>query len=383
MPTTRKPPRHAYDIPNRHGKPRLYFWRGKGHRKIRLREAFNTPAFYKRYAELLAGDEPPETNNGGFKKKSSPGKAAKPLTWRWLCQEYFTSLEYRGLAGSTCRVRRQILEGTWQEPIEPGSAYVFADFPLEKFRTKAIRILRDRKIQFQEGAESPSRTNTEAANSRVKAIRAVLRWALASEIYDLEQNWARQVPLFSSLHGGFQTWSLADIALLEAKFPVGSTPRLALALLLYTGQRRGDVVRLGQQMLDSDGKLHFTQEKNRRSKPVNVTIPIVPELRAIIEATPCGELVYLISKHGRPFVKESFGNWFHDRCIEAGLRNRSAHGLRKACVVKLISIGCTPHEVMAITGHRTLKEIDRYAREYAREQASEQMLDKWLAANAA
>ena len=92
-----------------------------------------------------------------------------------------------------------------QEPIEPGSAYVFADFPLEKFRTKAIRILRDRKIHFREAAESPSRTNIEAANSRVKAIRAVLGWALAIEIYDLEQNWARQVPLFPSGHGGFET----------------------------------------------------------------------------------------------------------------------------------------------------------------------------------
>ena len=33
----------------------------------------------------------------------------------------------------------------------------------------------------------------------------------------------------------------------EAKHPIGSKARLALALLLYTGQRRGDVVRLGRQ----------------------------------------------------------------------------------------------------------------------------------------
>jgi integrase len=280
------------------------------------------------------------------------------------------------------------LESTWAEPLAPGSNHIFADCPLSEFRTKAIKILRDRKLrirahdqQHDNAVEGPG--NTEAANSRVKAIRAVLKWALETEAGNLEHNWAQDVGLFKGSAEGFPTWTLQDIQQFEAAFPIGTRPRLALALLLFTGQRRGDVVRLGKPVLGQDGKLRFTQEKNQRRKPVTVSIPILPELRQIIDATPCGDLTYLVSSRGTPYRKESFGNWFSDCCRQAGLKGRSAHGLRKACVVSLIKRNCTAHQVMAITGHRTLKEIDRYAREYAREQAAEQVLDKWLIANAA
>jgi integrase len=46
---------------------------------------------------------------------------------------------------------------------------------------------------------------------------------------------------------GFYTWTEEDIAAFEATHPVGSRARLALALGLYTGQRRSDVVRMGRQ----------------------------------------------------------------------------------------------------------------------------------------
>ena len=40
----------------------------------------------------------------------------------------------------------------------------------------------------------------------------------------------------------------------------------------------------------------------------------------------------------------------------------SAHGLRKAAAARLAETGATEHEIMAVTGHRTLKEVDRYTR---------------------
>src|SRR6516165_9858901 len=51
---------------------------------------------------------------------------------------------------------------------------------------------------------------------------------------------------------GYPTWSEAEIARFEAKHPIGSKARLAFALLLYTGQRRGDIVRLGRQHMHPD-----------------------------------------------------------------------------------------------------------------------------------
>jgi integrase len=42
-------------------------------------------------------------------------------------------------------------------------------------------------------------------------------------------------------------WNESDIAQFEEHWPIGSRERFAFTLLLYTGQRRGDVIRLGRQ----------------------------------------------------------------------------------------------------------------------------------------
>ena len=260
-----------------------------------------------------------------------------------------------------------------------------------KFRAKAVKVLRDRKlgrrgrVARQNGVVERREVlvNLEAANSRVKAIRAVLNFGKEESAPDLvERNWARDVALFAPAGEGHHTWSLEEIEQFERHFPVGTKARLALALLLYTGQRRGDIVRLGQQMRHN-GMLVLTQEKNRDRKPVKAYVPIIAELQRILDASPTGDLVYLVSQRYTPFTKESFGNWSGDRCREAGLQDCSAHGLRKACVVRMIELDCTPFEIMAVTGHRTMKEIERYGREYLRERAALHVFDKWIAKHAA
>ena len=108
-------------------------------------------------------------------------------------------------------------------------------------------------------------------------------------------------------------------------------------------------------------------------------MPIAPTLRTIIDASPTGEQYYIVQDRAdRPYAKEALGNKFKEWCVEAGLPHCSLHGLRKAGVVHLIKEDLSPHQIMAITGHRTLKEIDRYAREYLREQAAELILSRWL-----
>jgi len=44
------------------------------------------------------------------------------------------------------------------------------------------------------------------------------------------------------------------------------------------------------------------------------------------------------------------------------LRNCSAHGLRKAAARRLAEAGCTEHEIAAITGHASLREVQRYTK---------------------
>ena len=59
---------------------------------------------------------------------------------------------------------------------------------------------------------------------------------------------------------GFVAWSEGDIERFEATFPAGTKPRLALALLLYTAQRRSDVIRMGRQHVRG-GLISVRQQK--------------------------------------------------------------------------------------------------------------------------
>ena len=132
---------------------------------------------------------------------------------------------------------------------------------------------------------------------------------------------------------------------------------MALALLLYTGQRRDDVVRMGRQHI-RDGAIHVRQQKTG----IEMAIPIHATLQAAIAETPVDHLTLLITQTGKPFSAAGFGNWFRNRCDEAGLSHCSAHGLRKAAARRLAEAGCTMHEIAAITGHASLSEIQRYTR---------------------
>ncbi|NOQ41848.1 MAG: tyrosine-type recombinase/integrase, partial [Desulfuromusa sp.] len=145
----------------------------------------------------------------------------------------------------------------------------------------------------------------------------------------------------------------------ELTHAVGTTARLALALALYAGQRRADLVQFGKQHV-RDGWLVFTQDKNRN--PVHMEIPIIPALQCIIDQSPTGDLTYLSTAYNRPFTSNGFGNRFRKWCGAADLKQCSVHGLRKAAAARLAELGCTEFEIMAITGHRTSKEVTRYTR---------------------
>jgi integrase len=341
--------RYCYDIPNGSGRSRFYVWLGKGHKKFRIHAEPNTAAFVTAYNEALAKAraavpiQPPEAR--GSARKIVPG------TYRWLCVRYFAeSADFKRLDPRTQRIRRSILESTFEEPIAPGAAQLFAEFPLRRLSPKAIRVLRDRKL-----------AKPEAGNGRVKALRQVFAWALEEEIEGVDANHARDVPYFSNDGEGFHTWTVQEVEQFEARHPIGSKARLALALLLFVGVRRSDVVRLGRQMV-RDGWLHFTETKGRRHKVKERDVPILPELQAVIDATPVSHMTFLTTEFGAAFTANGFGNWFKKRCMEAGLPHCSAHGLRKAGATIAAENGATEHQLMAMYGWESPKQAAVYTR---------------------
>ena len=120
-------------------------------------------------------------------------------------------------------------------------------------------------------------------------------------------------------------------------------------------------MRFGRQHI-RDGRLRYTQAKNEHRKPVELDIPVHPDLAATIEATPSNNLTFLVTAYGKPFTPAGFGNRFRQWCNEAGLPHCSAHGLRKATAARLAERGATTREIMAVTGHQTLEEVERYTR---------------------
>jgi integrase len=309
-----------------------YYFRRPGQRKIRLRGFPGSEEFMAAYQAALAGQLSPSAQP----KISPPPKGS----FRAVLVAYYGGAKFRRLDPGTQKWLRQHLDAIATE---------HGDKPVAQLESKHIRRWRDAK------AETPA-----AANTMLKALRALFGWAEEQELVD--RNPVRGVKNLEYTVKGFHSWAVREVEHFEERHPVGSMARLALALLLYTAGRREDAVRLGPKHL-KDNRLQFTQAKNEHRKPVHMDIPMPPDLAAIIAATPLtGHSTFLVTEYGRPFTVGGFGNAFRAWCDEAGLPHCSAHGLRKATAARLAERGATPHEIMAITGHRTLEEVERYTR---------------------
>ena len=121
---------------------------------------------------------------------------------------------------------------------------------------------------------------------------------------------------------GIYTWSEDDIAAFEATHPIGSKARLAFALLLYTAQRRADVIRMGPQHV-RDGVLTVRQQKTGTT----LAIPVHSDLRVILDATPGSHLTFLTTSLGA-YTANNFTEQFRKWCDAAGLPK---HARRTAC----------------------------------------------------
>lgn len=222
------------------------------------------------------------------------------------------------------------------------------DCPLKLFTGAHVRSLRDAK------SDKPG-----AARNRVRALSVMFGWGIEHEHCD--SNPAREVKAKMPKTQGFHTWRTEELARFEARHPIGSQARLAMALLAFTGQRRGDVVTFGRQHARG-GWLTFVQRKTRKHNPDAMSVPILPELQAIIDASKTGDLTYLVTAYGRSFTAAGFGNRFRTWCDEAGLPQCSAHGLRKAGATIAAERGATDAQLMAIFGWSKAEMAAHYRR---------------------
>ncbi len=334
--------KYLYEDVDRHGNVRLYF-RKRGRPKIRLRETPGTEAFFEEFRAAMAGKPKPKQTGAGLFPSAEPGSL------RWLTQEYYKSSAFKALEAGY--VRRRLLDSVCQERFaDLNDDIPHGDKPYKLMKTRHVRRI------LEAHADRP-----EGANNRLKALRALFAWAVETERADA--NPTRDVMRLKSPNRkiGFHTWTVAEVRQFEDRHPIGTKARLAMGLLMFTGVRRSDVVRLGRQM-ERDGWLYFTETKGRKTYPKDRAIPILPELRTILDATQSGHLTYLVTSFGKPFTANGFGNKFRAWCNEAGLPHCSAHGLRKAGATIAAERGATTRQLMAIYGWLTADEAELYTR---------------------
>jgi integrase len=336
-------PKHCGWNTDHHGKRRVRF--RKGGFSTYLSGIPWSEDFMRQYAAALAGVQLEASNIGAG--RTIPG------SFDALCVSYYRSPEFRGLKASTQGVRRNVLER----------------FRGEHGRKPVARLERAH-IKDIVGAMAAT---PEAANNLLKVLRVLLSHGV--EIGMIQSNPAVSVKRYRSHGEGIHTWTEGEIARFEERHPIGSKARLALALLLYTAQRRGDVVRFGWQHVQGNA-IALRQEKT----DAQLMIPIHPELAKALAAASKSNMTFLVTERGKPFTAAGFGNWFRDRCNEASLPQCSAHGLRKAAATRLANAGCSTDQIKAITGHKALSEVARYTRAADQQRLARQALSIQLGA---
>jgi integrase len=276
----------------------------------------------------------------GQSVQREPKLRGDPGTFDRLVQDYFASMEFRGLAPSTQRTYRSVIERLLVN---------------ENIAHRLVREMRHEHVRtmIARRADTPG-----AANNLLQKIKVLIHFAI-------DNGWRLDDPTLrikKFAKGEFHTWTEEEIAVYEAKWPVGSTARLSFALLLYTGQRRSDVVAMSWSDV-KDGAIGVVPLKTKRTTGVRLWIPIHPALAEALAAAEREVDTILGTSFGKAFTSNGFGNFMANKIAAAGLPDECVtHGLRKAAARRLAEAGCTTNEIAAITCHATLQEVARYTK---------------------
>src|SRR5499427_4011049 len=209
-----KLPKYVQHWVDDEGRPHCYF-RRRGFSRVPLKGLPWSPSFMAEYEKAMSGAR---TAIGAGRIK--PGSVAAVVAEYLDSQQFFTSKSV-----GTQRMRRGILDRF---------RAAYGDRPFALLPPEWIEALLDSKPP-------------QAARSWLVTLRSLCQFGLKRRY--LRADPTANIKLASIKGDGFHTWTEEEIAQFEAHHDIGSKPRLALALLLYTIQRRSDVVRMGRQHL--------------------------------------------------------------------------------------------------------------------------------------
>lgn len=297
------------------------------------------------------------TPRGPYKKKPAAG------TFADLILAFYASGTYRDWSPNTLKKNDRFLRGLMAES---GRAMV-ADLA----RGDVVRM-----------RDSLGDTPATAANW-LKLMRVLLDYGM--DLGMIEVNVARGVknPRQKGA-GGFRSWLEHEIEAFIAYWPIGTLPHRVMTLALYTGAARIDLVKLGWGNI-RDGHLRFQRHKMRHDEEevwIDLVIERLPPLAELLTTIPKHQMTFLETKHGLQRSELSLTNDMALWVLKAGLgdpdengRHLNMHGLRKAVGRRLAEGGCSPHQIMAVLGHRNIASATPYTKAYDRMKAAEGATD--------
>ncbi|AUQ55162.1 tyrosine-type recombinase/integrase [Phaeobacter inhibens] len=218
---------------------------------------------------------------------------------------------------------------------------------LADLETRHIENLMDRK------------GGPDAANRLLKELSELFEYARKRLGMNI-RNPTVSVDRRKTRNGGYHTWTVAEVKKFRDHHPSGTMARLALELMLATGAARQDACGMGRHNIKGD-VIYYRRGKT--GQDTEMPLAYMPNLVAEIVQLPPDASVFLTHSNGKTYTVESFGNWFRDQCVAAGLPdNCRAHGLRKHGATELAEAGANEFQIMAFLAHKSTHEALRYVR---------------------
>lgn len=311
--------RYIHEFIERDGSVKRYV-RRPGFRKVRLPGLPGSPEFMAAYAAAISGKPPaPQSKHGGG-------------TLSDLVMRYYTSSRFTNLSPRSQATYRHILG----KRCELDGHRMVCDLTAEKAEELIANI----------GAVKPG-----LANLTRSVMSAVFKYAVKIKLRT-DNPFSIDVIEPYKL-GTHHTWTDDDLEAYRKRWPLGTRERLAFVVLLYTGQRVSDAVKL---------KRSDVMAVKQQKTGAELSIPMHGALVRAVKAGPSNGVYIIGDPNGRPMSAGALTQ-FMARAIEAAGLPAScvAHGLRKANQRILAERGATTKQMQAVSGHATLRQTEAYS----------------------
>ncbi|RHZ96507.1 integrase [Cereibacter sphaeroides] len=312
----------------------LYYYERRGHKSQRIHAEPGTREFALEYAKILNGVQP-----------APVGK-----TFKALVKSYRESKRYAKLAPRTARDYEKVL--AWVEA-------KLGDKDATKIQRKDVIRARD--------------ANADAARFAsyiVQVLRILMEHAIDLGWRQAHDNPAKGVELIKADTDEREAWPVEKIEAFRAA--ADGRTLLIFELCLGTGQRIGDVLRMRWDDIE-DGGIKVRQGKTG----ARLWLPLTARLREVLDATPRrGLTICAWGNAGKPTSYRGAADMVMKVRKKIGAEAWDLHGLRYAAAAELAALGCDDGTIQAITGHKTLAMVARYAgpaRQKARAKKAQEM----------